>query len=64
MVYNERNISSSSPGIQELLLSLEQLSPQLEGREEDLAFVRELIQTNEFHSLMKVGSLLMSATIL
>ena len=43
------------PDIQQLLSSLEKLSPRLQGREEDLSFLKKMLQSNEFHSLMKVG---------
>ena len=43
-----------SLGIQHLLHSLQKLSPQLKGREEDLKFLQHLINSNEFHSLIQV----------
>ena len=45
-----------APGIQQLLVSLEKLSPRLEGREEDIQFLKDMLQTEEFHSIMKVYS--------
>ena len=44
----------SSVGIQELLASLEKLSPELEGREDDIQFLKDMLQTEEFHSVMRV----------
>ena len=41
-------------GIQQLLKSLETLSPRLDGRQEDLQFLSSMLQSNEFHSLLKV----------
>lgn len=42
------------PGIQQLLVSLEKLSPKLEGREDDIRFLKDMLQTEEFHSIMRV----------
>ena len=42
-------------GIEMLLDSLQKLSPQLEGREDDLLFLRNLVSSNEFHSLIQVA---------
>ena len=44
----------SLAGIQNLLNSLQTLSPRLEGREKDLQFLQDLVNSNEFHSLMQV----------
>lgn len=42
-------------GIEQLLVSLEQLERgSLEGKEDDLAFLRGMLKTPEFHSLLKV----------
>ena len=41
-------------GIQQLLKSLETLSPRLDGRQEDLQFLSNMLQSDEFHSLLKV----------
>ena len=41
-------------GIQQLLVSLEKLSPRLEGRQEDIQFLKDMLQTEEFHSIMRV----------
>lgn len=43
------------PGIQQLLVSLEKLSPMLEGRDDDLQFLRDMLVSNEFHSLITVS---------
>ncbi len=42
-------------GIQQLLESLEQLTPNLPERKDDLQFVRNMLHTNEFHSLVTVS---------
>ena len=42
-------------GIQQLLASLENLTPMLKGRDDDLQFLRDMLQSNEFHSLMTVS---------
>ena len=36
------------------MVSLEKLSPRLEGREEDIQFLKDMLQTEEFHSIMRV----------
>ena len=46
---------SLSTGIQQLLVSLDKLSPMLEGRDDDLQFLRDMLVSNEFHSLMTVS---------
>ena len=50
----EPNASLVCAGIQQLLLSLEKLSPKLEGREDDIQFLKDMLQTEEFHSVMRV----------
>lgn len=49
-------VAGFSAGIEQLLLSLEQLEQgqQLEGKEDDLAFLRGMLKTPEFKSLLKV----------
>lgn len=41
-------------GIQQLLASLEKISPKLEGREDDIQFLKDMLEMEEFHSVMKV----------
>ena len=44
-------------GIEQLLQSLEQLeNGYLQGKEEDLAFLRDMLKTPEFHSLLQVST--------
>ena len=50
----EHHASLVRAGIQQLLLSLEKLSPKLEGREDDIQFLKDMLQTEEFHSVMRV----------
>jgi hypothetical protein len=45
-----------------LLDSLQKLSPRLEGRKDDLQFLQALVESNEFHSLIKVHHEVSAAT--
>lgn len=49
-------------GIQNLLHSLQKLSPRLEGRTEDLQFLQNLVKSNEFHSLIQVLTITVHST--
>ena len=59
----ELHTSLVCAGIQQLLLSLEKLSPKLEGREDDIQFLKDMLQTEEFHSVVRVYNSTASHTV-
>lgn len=45
-------------GIQQLLVTLEKVSLMMKDREEDLKFVKKVVQSNDFQSLMHVHNVI------
>lgn len=40
------------------MLTLEKVSPMMKDREEDLSFVKRVVQSNDFHSLMHMHNVI------
>lgn len=45
-------------GIQQLVLTLEKVAPLMKDREEDLSFVKRVVQSNDFQSLMEMHNII------
>ena len=50
-------------GIHQLMLTLEKVSPMMKDREEDLKFVKKVVQSNDFQSLMHIHSVIKYGSI-
>ena len=50
-------------GIQQLMSTLEKVSPMMKDREEDLSFVKRVVQSNDFQSLMHIHNVIKHGSV-